>query len=409
MSLQEDTRWIESRTYVDITALYYQAGFDRPPEEGGLDFWVDQQQAGLGPIALADAIVNSAEFVAVHAGQTRAEIINTFYQNVLGRTADTDGLKFWTDSDLTLAQVLDSIARSNESLVKNAAALHGFEDAVVSGTLVVGADDLSDYKPAPLEVIREVPGPTQYDEVVKEVPVEVIKEVPVTVYVPTEPDHVVTHRYGTLDVTSTKGYQGAEVNFGAGNFATDWAITKDATSGTELGLKVHYRTGDTVVGTLQDDGSVHFEADAGSQIGGAHNAQGNAANRSAISVDFSVNAGVNTVSEGGKAFTIAVDNQYGQHFDFDLQHLSAGRDIWVNRATGVAVLGDDDGLIPHLSQNSFNFGFAGFGGHADNKAGTINITLSETNADHSVVYASQHIQIDVVDPAIVALNHDLLL
>ncbi|WP_162560956.1 DUF4214 domain-containing protein [Methylobacterium durans] len=157
MALQENARWIKSRAYFDIADLYYQAAFDRPLEEAGLDYWIDTQQAGLGYSYIAEALVNSAEFGALHAGQDRAEIISSFYQNVLGRTADTDGLKFWTDSDLTPAQLLDSIARSQESLVKNAAALHGFEDAVVNGTLIANAGELFDYTTAPTVV--EVPVP----------------------------------------------------------------------------------------------------------------------------------------------------------------------------------------------------------------------------------------------------------
>ncbi|AWN43337.1 hypothetical protein [Methylobacterium durans] len=187
----------------------------------------------------------------------------------------------------------------------------------------------------------------------------------------------------------------------------DWAITKDATSGAELGLRVRYWTGDTIVGTLQDDGSVHFTADSGIQ-NGLNSEQGSNANRSGISFDFSINTGVNTVTDGGKGFTLEVNNRYGEHFVFDLKHLSSGTDISVNRNTQAPVLGDEDGSNPHLSQNSLNFGYGSLDGHADNKGGTIDITLPETNTDHTAVYASQHIQIDVVDPIVSALQHGLL-
>ena len=146
------TRSIDARDSVDITALLYEGAFNRSPEDAGLDGWVSALESGqLNAGGLAAAIVGSAEFAALHAGQDRAAIVNSFYLNVLGRAADQAGLDDWVNSGLSLGDILQGIALSPESLARNEAALHGYESAVTANALPGGAPQLETFAPPPVD------------------------------------------------------------------------------------------------------------------------------------------------------------------------------------------------------------------------------------------------------------------
>jgi hypothetical protein len=145
------TQSIGARDSVDITALLYEGAFNRSPEDAGLDGWVSTLESGqLNAGGLAASIVGSAEFTALHTGQDRATIVNSFYLNVLGRPAEQVGLDGWVNSSLSLADILQGIALSPESLARNDAALHGYESAVSADALPGGAPQLETFAPPPV-------------------------------------------------------------------------------------------------------------------------------------------------------------------------------------------------------------------------------------------------------------------
>ena len=74
----------------------YQAAFNRKPDLGGLGFWISGMDGGLALITVAQGFVNSAEFKAVYGtSPTNAEIVTRFYDNVLGRAAESGGYNYW--------------------------------------------------------------------------------------------------------------------------------------------------------------------------------------------------------------------------------------------------------------------------------------------------------------------------
>ena len=79
-----------------VTQLYVSL-FGRAPESDGLGYWVGQLNAGQTFAQIADAMYAVAPARAVYPSYlTNQEIIGKFYTNVLGRTADADGLTYWT-------------------------------------------------------------------------------------------------------------------------------------------------------------------------------------------------------------------------------------------------------------------------------------------------------------------------
>lgn len=75
----------------------YVALFGRAPDGEGLGYWVGQLDAGKTMVDVANTMYATAPARVLYPSfLTNQEIIGNFYTNVLGRTADADGLAFWT-------------------------------------------------------------------------------------------------------------------------------------------------------------------------------------------------------------------------------------------------------------------------------------------------------------------------
>lgn len=75
----------------------YVALFGRAPDGEGLGYWVGQLDAGKTMVDVANSMYATAPARTFYPSfLTNQEIIGNFYTNVLGRTADAEGLAFWT-------------------------------------------------------------------------------------------------------------------------------------------------------------------------------------------------------------------------------------------------------------------------------------------------------------------------
>lgn len=85
---------VQMRT--EVSQLYV-ALFGRAPDGEGLGFWVGLRDQGQSLAQIANTMYATSPARAIYPSfLTNQEIISSFYQNVLGRTADADGLAFWT-------------------------------------------------------------------------------------------------------------------------------------------------------------------------------------------------------------------------------------------------------------------------------------------------------------------------
>lgn len=85
---------VEMRTQV---SQLYVSLFGRAPDSEGLGFWVSALGGGMTMAQIAESMYNTAPARTYYpAFATNQEIVATFYQNVLGRPADAEGLAFWT-------------------------------------------------------------------------------------------------------------------------------------------------------------------------------------------------------------------------------------------------------------------------------------------------------------------------
>ncbi|MFZ6871386.1 DUF4214 domain-containing protein [Undibacterium sp. Di27W] len=75
----------------------YIAYFNRPADVAGLAYWEGQLDANKISLAgLAQSFSEQVEYKLTYGGKAIEEVITTLYQNLFGRTADADGLKYWS-------------------------------------------------------------------------------------------------------------------------------------------------------------------------------------------------------------------------------------------------------------------------------------------------------------------------
>jgi hypothetical protein len=98
----------------------YQAAFDRMPDTAGLAYNVNEVDNGFSLFSMANYFVVSNEFRATYGSNiSNNELINAFYQNVLGRNADAGGLQYWNEQmaqGLTRGEVLIGFSESKENV-----------------------------------------------------------------------------------------------------------------------------------------------------------------------------------------------------------------------------------------------------------------------------------------------------
>jgi hypothetical protein len=100
-----------------ITFLYDNL-LDHAPDAAALAAGVPAMQSGVTPTLVADAIVQSPEFIQAHvtAGATpaanQAQFVTALYKELLGRTPDAAGLGFWTGQLATGAQTVQQVAHA---------------------------------------------------------------------------------------------------------------------------------------------------------------------------------------------------------------------------------------------------------------------------------------------------------
>lgn len=93
---------IEIRSHQEEIARFYNALFERDPDEGGLSYWVnnlaDPTIGGGGSTIqdIAQAFTQSAEFQALYGSDvSNGDFVNLLYQNILHRSADQAGYEYW--------------------------------------------------------------------------------------------------------------------------------------------------------------------------------------------------------------------------------------------------------------------------------------------------------------------------
>lgn len=76
----------------------YQAAFDRNPDLGGLEFWINLIDGGTSLGSVSAGFIASSEFAEIYGTDVSdLEFVSRLYQNVLGRDGEQAGIEFWTE------------------------------------------------------------------------------------------------------------------------------------------------------------------------------------------------------------------------------------------------------------------------------------------------------------------------
>ena len=118
----------------DVARLYL-AALDRSPDLGGLQAYAGQADAGVPLDQLTASLLASPEFNARAGGLSNIAFISMGYEDVLHRAPDAGGLQAYANAlsgGTSRAQVLDSLAQSQESRQVNIGLAGDHDDAEVT-------------------------------------------------------------------------------------------------------------------------------------------------------------------------------------------------------------------------------------------------------------------------------------
>jgi len=129
----EELRIADDDTALSVARLY-QAAFDRTPDLGGLNYWVDNWESNMSLFDIAGHFYNSDEFNLSYGEVSDDEYVTLLYANVLDRVPDTAGFNYWTDvlsqGIDTHAGVLVGFSDSLENKVNTELQLSGLEESL---------------------------------------------------------------------------------------------------------------------------------------------------------------------------------------------------------------------------------------------------------------------------------------
>ncbi len=104
----------EHRT--DMLNGVYQQMLGRPIDPGGLNFWLQQMQAGAPIESVITAVAGSGEYVFDHGSSTQS-LVQSLYQDLLGRAASAGDVAYWSsvlNNGVPPASVAAAIVDSTE-------------------------------------------------------------------------------------------------------------------------------------------------------------------------------------------------------------------------------------------------------------------------------------------------------
>ena len=120
-------------TQTEVQKLYV-AYFSRPADVAGLAYWNNVLSSGAsGYQTIASNFAASNEYKATYSGMSNSAVVNTVYQHLFGRAAETAGLEYWTN---LLNQKLITI---DNVVTQVAAGAQGSDKIAFDGKVAVAA------------------------------------------------------------------------------------------------------------------------------------------------------------------------------------------------------------------------------------------------------------------------------
>lgn len=103
-------------------AALYVAVYNRAPDLAGLNYWAGALEAGVPYVEMAKGFLQHPVFTYNYEGLSTKGFVENVYENMLGGSGDSAGIKFWTDalnSGTTVEQFLTSFIEAVFSYTGN--------------------------------------------------------------------------------------------------------------------------------------------------------------------------------------------------------------------------------------------------------------------------------------------------
>jgi hypothetical protein len=108
------SRTVIPESYTQTVEKLYVAYFGRPGDPPGVNYWVAELAASNGSSAtlqnMFTSFYASAEYTALHVGQTTGQLINSLYQYLFSRDVEQTGLDYWTQQITSGIDTLDKLS-----------------------------------------------------------------------------------------------------------------------------------------------------------------------------------------------------------------------------------------------------------------------------------------------------------
>lgn len=110
---------VENAAQGDVARLY-EVMLDRGADAAGLEYWLEQLEAGMSIEEIASYFGTSTEFESLGVGQSDAEFLEALYQQAFDRASDDAGKDFWLNvletTDLDRTDIATYFASSEEAV-----------------------------------------------------------------------------------------------------------------------------------------------------------------------------------------------------------------------------------------------------------------------------------------------------
>ena len=110
---------VENTAQGDVARLY-EVMLDRGADAAGLEYWLEQLEAGMSIEEIAGYFGTSTEFESLGVGQSDADFLEALYQQAFDRASDDAGKDFWLNvletTDLNRTDIATYFASSEEAV-----------------------------------------------------------------------------------------------------------------------------------------------------------------------------------------------------------------------------------------------------------------------------------------------------
>ncbi|MGY8526643.1 DUF4214 domain-containing protein [Paracidovorax citrulli] len=97
----------------------YKSAFERNPDAGGLNYWINRHESGADLQDIAESFLRSDEFAGQYGALSDAEMVDLMYRTALNREADAEGRAWhlqFLENGGSRAQLLLNFAESQEKI-----------------------------------------------------------------------------------------------------------------------------------------------------------------------------------------------------------------------------------------------------------------------------------------------------